>query len=366
MDTNCKVIMIGPGQGVVGGITAVTNTIVPGLMKQVDLTYFESVKERELRDSGRFSVKNIFLAVSQFTRFFGEMLRTRPQIVHLHTSHGLGWLKDTLYIPITKLFGSKFVLHIHAADYKQLVWENNKLLGWYSRSAMRQADLIVTVSEEWEKLIAQIAPAEKIVTLRNCIDTKEFDLKRNTNGKTCSALFLGSVGDRKGTFDLIRAVALLSDQEKERLQVMIAGGEESHKDLQKAAGLIDDLGLGEVCKLVGVVRGQGKLELLAGSNLFVLPSYREGLPMAILEAMASGQAVLSTMVGGIPEVVREGHNGYLVQPGDIQGIAEKISILLKDEELLLKMGENSRSIALEELDVVPYLEQLIQQYAALL
>jgi glycosyltransferase involved in cell wall biosynthesis len=105
-----------------------------------------------------------------------------------------------------------------------------------------------------------------------------------------------------------------------------------------------------------------KTELFERANLFVLPSYNEGLPMAILEGMTAGMAIVSTPVGGIPEVVRDGYNGFLVPPGDIDALAEKLAVLAHDPQLCHLMGQRSREIVKSELDVKSYVTRLIDLY----
>jgi glycosyltransferase involved in cell wall biosynthesis len=87
--------------------------------------------------------------------------------------------------------------------------------------------------------------------------------------------------------------------------------------------------------------------------------------MAILEAMAAGLAVVATPVGGIPEVIRDDYNGFLVTPGDVEALAEKLAILANDRHLREVMGRRGREIAEQELDVKPYVERLVALYESL-
>jgi glycosyltransferase involved in cell wall biosynthesis len=94
--------------------------------------------------------------------------------------------------------------------------------------------------------------------------------------------------------------------------------------------------------LLGWVTGENKEALLSTASIFVLPSYYEGLPMSVLEAMAWGVPVITTPVGGIPEVVRHGEEGVIVQPGDIVGLTAALRQLLDDESLRQRLGANGR------------------------
>jgi glycosyltransferase involved in cell wall biosynthesis len=360
-----RVLMIGPGKDIVSGINTLVDVLVPVLEQRVTLCYFPSVNSRPVKKSGRLSGQNIILAFEQYTRFLVALFRSRPQIIHIHTSQGMGWLKDTFYILVGKLYGSKVVLHIHAADFDSLYGKRSKPVQRYTRWVMGLTDAIISVSDEWKQRLGGIVPAEKVFSFKNCINVDSFSTHpADHSGDTVQALFIGSVGSRKGAFDLLEALGRL----KARgcvLPACIAGYEESEGGLVKARSRLQELHLADSCELPGTVLGDKKAELFARSNLFVLPSYNEGLPMAILEGMSAGMAVVSTPVGGIPEIVRDGYNGYLIQPGDIEGLAEKLEVLTRDPGLCQIMGLRSREIV-EELDVKPYVARLITLYKSLL
>jgi glycosyltransferase involved in cell wall biosynthesis len=360
-----RVLMIGPGKDIVSGINTLVDVLVPALEQRVTLCYFPSVNNRPVKKSGRFSGQNIILAFEQYTRFMVALFRSRPQIIHIHTSQGMGWLKDTFYILVGKLYGSKVVLHIHAADFDSLYGKKSQFVQHYTRWVMGLTDAIISVSDEWKQRLGGIVPDEKVFSFRNCINVDSFSTHPADHlGDRVQALFIGSVGSRKGAFDLLEALGRL----KARgcvLPTCIAGYEESEGGLAKARSRLQELHLADSCELPGTVLGDKKAELFAKSNLFVLPSYNEGLPMAILEGMSAGMAVVSTPVGGIPEIVRDGYNGFLIQPGDIESLAEKLEVLTRDPVLCQIMGQRSREIV-EELDVKPYVVRLIALYKSIL
>ncbi len=360
-----RILMIGPGKDIVSGITTLVEVLVPALEKRVTLFYFPSVSGRPVKESGRLSGQNILLAFLQYARFKVALLRSRPQIIHIHTSQGMGWLKDTFYIIIGKLFGAKIVLHIHAASFNSLYGGKNELVQRYTRWVMGLSDAIISVSDEWKDRLAGIVSAEKIFSFRNCITLDSLSShSANQSSEKVQAMFIGSIGPRKGAFDLLEALGRLKSKGCV-LPTSIAGYEEREGDLAKARSRLRELNLSDSCELPGTVVGEKKAELFANANLFVLPSYNEGLPMAILEGMSAGMAVVSTPVGGIPEIVRDGYNGFLVQPGDIAHLSEKLEILARDPGLCQVMGKRSREIV-EKLDVNPYVDRLLVLYNSLL
>ncbi len=340
-------------------------TIVPSLEQKVDLLYVPTVRQRPLKDSGRISVQNMTLAIAQYARFGSALHRFRPEIMHIHTSQGLGWLKDSLFVVVGKAYRCRIALHVHASDFGQLYGQKGRFIQWYTRRVMELADAVIAVSMEWKTRLAEIVPAERIYALRNCIavdDAPHTPPRHSTNG--VKALFLGSVGVRKGIFDLLEALSY-ARLHGSSLELWVAGSEERNGDISRARTRVEELHLEGVCQFVGDVRGEEKRRLLTEADLFVLPSYHEGLPMAILEALSAGLAIVASAVGGIPEIIKDGYNGYLVTPGDVPALAEKLMLLANDPHMCQEMGRHSREIAEQELGVETYCEQVIALYESL-
>ena len=359
-----KILMVGPGPGKPGGILALTDALVPVLAEDVDLYYFPTVQRFANSEMGQFSLRNIRLALNQYGRFIRDLVRFRPDLVHIHTSQGLGWLKDTFYVAISKLYGRSLILHVHAAEYDELFGRKSRLWQAYTRFMMNRAEAVIAVSTEWKKALGQLVPLERIHPFRPCLNVREFSPAERQSNQTINALFLGTVGTRKGAFDLIEAMQRIPDQTP--LRLWIAGGGEKEGDLEKARQKIHALGLQERCELIGIVQGQQKADLLKNAHIFALPSYNEGLPFAIIEAMAAGLAIVATPVGGIPEVVQHEQNGLLVTPGDTEALAASLMQLTADSQLRQAMGQHNRHTACQELDVRPYAKRLVALYETVL
>ena len=360
-----KVLMIGPGKGKPGGILALTEALVPVLAQQVQLLYFPTVKRMAFQEMGEASWRNVGLAFSQYGRFLKTLWQFRPDLIHLHTSQGMGWFKDTFYIWVSKLLRYRLVLHVHAAAFDELYSKQPRPLRWYTRLMMRWADAVIAVSTGWGEVLADLVPAERIHTFRPCLNVHEFTRPLATNGNgTVNALFLGTIGPRKGAFDLLAAAQHLKAQGTS-FHLWVAGGEERRGDLNRAQMQVVKMRLEESCEFVGTVEGEKKSQLLREAQLFVLPSYNEGLPFAVIEALAAGLPVVATPVGGIPEVIKDGYNGFLIPPGDVAQLVQKLQHLATDPQLRQTMGQRGREIAEQELDVHPYTERLVTLYQSL-
>jgi len=360
-----RVLMLGPGQDVMGGITTFVQVLIPVLEQHVDLKYLITVRNRQTKDSGRLSARNILLAISQYIRFLIALVWFHPKIIHIHTSQGIAWLKDTFFVLIGKAWGSRIILHIHGGNFDEIYNKSHRLIRNYTQKVLELADAVIAVSEVLSKRLTHIVLVNHILTFKNCIAVDTVPARLSccpTNG--AKALFLGVIGPSKGTYDLIEAMAFLKARGIS-LTLWIAGLEEREGDIDKARAKIRKLDLEGVCQFVGAVYGANKSQLLNDASLLVLPSYHEALPMALLEAMAAGLPIVATRVGGIPEVVVDGYNGFLVEPGNVEALAEKLSVLASDPHLCQVMGKRSREISERELDVKPYVKRLVALYESI-
>lgn len=260
------------------------------------------------------------------------------RIVHIHTAAGRSFDKHAYYAWLARLMGRKVILHSHASRVK--VWYEG-LSERHQRRVRRmlsKLDRLIVLSSSWRDFFVSIGMSpEKVDIVNNITEPAGLEKAAREPGEPVQLLFLGEIGPRKGVFDLLQAMALLQGAApgKARLEI---GGNKNEAALEEA---IRTQGLVDCVHFNGFVTGELKTELLSRADVFVLPSYHEGLPVSILEAMSYGCAIISTPVGGIPEVVRE--NGILVRPGDVEGIAAAIA-RCEDESVCRRMGLSSLEI----------------------
>ena len=136
------------------------------------------------------------------------------------------------------------------------------------------------------------------------------DMFRTGDSEKITILYSGRIGQRKGAFDLIEAWRKIGLKNKERAELIIIGDGK----IEEARKMVDEYGLEESCKVLGWVSEEEKNTILASSKIFILPSFNEGLPMSLLEAMSYALAPIITPVGGIPNIIEEGVNGSFVTP----------------------------------------------------
>jgi len=176
----------------------------------------------------------------------------------------------------------------------------------------------------------------KIVILNNIVGEPNYERQLNVDG-VIRLLFLGWLGERKGIWDLLDVII---EHKSELIGkfVLRFGGNGFEDEIKKK---ISDNHIEDICQFEGWVNGQKKVDLLNWANVFILPSYNEGLPISILEAMSHGLPIISTPVGGIPEVVKNGENGLLIEPGNKEQIWLALKHYIDNPECIQKEGDYS-------------------------
>lgn len=345
-----KVLTVGEylGDGVHGGIGAVLRSYRP---------YFETFRfvassRRSTRmDKFRYDLGGWFVLAWNLLRY-----RT-IRIVHIHTAAGGSFPKHLYYARLAAWMGRRVILHCHASRFED--WYGSLSTGKRRRvlAGILRTDRLICLSQSWKGYFEGIGvPAAKIRVLNNITPDPQFTRPERGEGAPLRLLFLGEIGPRKGAFDLLEAIAGIAPAQRRALRLDI-GGNGMEQEMRAA---IDAAGLGDCVHFHGFVSGDRKRELLEQADAFVLPSRNEGLPISILEAMSYSQAIVSTPVGGIPEVVRD--NGLLVPPGDIPALRAAL-LRLTDGNLCEEMGHRSLEIVRDFYPeaVIPALEAIYSE-----
>jgi glycosyltransferase involved in cell wall biosynthesis len=171
-------------------------------------------------------------------------------------------------------------------------------------------------------------------------------------------LFLGWVEKEKGIFDLLQCAVRLSERgEIPSFRLLIAGGGSA---MAEANSYVNAHGLADIVQFLDWIDEEEKLERLRRADVLVLPSHIEGMPNAIIEAMAAGLPTVGTNVGAVEDVVIDGVTGYIVPPGDIDRLFDALLKLLGDSNLRSRMGQAGQRIAIERFSTERAVDQLMQ------
>lgn len=292
----------------------------------------------------------------------------RPALVHAHfATDGLAAL------PLAEALGAPLVTTLHGYDVhrSRAALLGSGRLSWmryalFRRRLQARGRLFLAVSDALrDRAIAQGFPAERTVTHYNGIDLSRFQPGDGGDGATI--LHVGRLVEKKGTAVLLRAFATARAGRPEARLAIIGEGP-LRRRLQRLAG---ELGLGDSVDFLGELTPDEVAARMRGAALLAAPSLTardgdsEGLPQAIVEAMASGLAVVATHHGGIGEAVADGTSGFLVAEGAHESLADRLAELLGDAALRRRMGAAGRAIAEAKFDTARQIAALEAHYDAL-
>ncbi|MEO6333779.1 MAG: glycosyltransferase family 4 protein [Pyrinomonadaceae bacterium] len=281
--------------------------------------------------------------------------RSSPQIVHINTAfEPRAIIRDLV---LSRLAGKRpIVLHVHGGRF---VMEDfpNPVLASLARTLLRSATRVIALGEDEAARLVQLAPGIKTTVLPNAVVTRDFPDADRASG-TKNILYLGRLQEAKGLSEMVEAARLLAGQGfKFKFSCFGTGPDEREFIRRMTAALGDNFHYG------GVIAGAEKVRALNAADIFLMPSRSEGLPLALLEAMAAGCVPVVSNKGSIPSVVEDGRNGFLVDPGDIMQIVGKLKFLLSEGETgWNQYRRNARETIRTHHDIDNYSEKLKDLY----
>lgn len=346
-----RICMVVPAPEVKGGIASVVNGYRGSRLEQdYEIIYVESY-----RDGGKLA--KLFKGIGAYITFLGVMLIHRPDAVHIHSSFGPSYYRKLPFIYMSGWFQVPVINHIHGADFEEFYMQAEGGKQNHIKKIYGKCTRLIALSEEWKERLSLLVPQEKIVVLKNYSVLQEKLIPHPCHNQI---LFMGALEERKGCFDIPEVLNRVLEKVPHCTLCMAGDGHPAVVAYIKNE--FSPKVLDEHVFFPGWVRGEVKDKYLRYSDLFFLPSYQEGMPMAILDAMGYGLPIVSTDVGGISEIVHEGENGYLCKPGDTQAMADRIAALLTDEKTRQAAGEKSRQIIQADYTLEAHLTQLEKLY----
>lgn len=250
------------------------------------------------------------------------------KIVHIHTASNISFKRSALFVRIANLFHKKVILHVHGGAFRDYYHRE----AHYVTSVLNRCDCVIALSETWKKFFEGICDSP-VVVLNNIIEPPQKEICKK-DGKV-HLLFLGLLVKEKGIYDLLNMISEHADFFRGRIVLHIGGNGDA--DILK--NTIVQKRISDFVCYEGWVSGHKKTRLFSLCDIYVLPSYIEGMPISILEAMSYGCSILATNVGGIPEIIQDGVNGFLFQAGNKEEMYSKLKKLVVDDNMRMEMGQ---------------------------
>lgn len=344
-----RVLQFGPSLQVRGGITTVEQLICDYLPPYVSMRHVPTME-----DGSVLAKASVFARSVQSLRRALES--TEPTIVHIHFASRGSTLRKMILAEMVVRAGRPLVLHAHGSQFDEFYRRLPAAVRRNINGTLQRANVFITLSTQWRDFYVEeceISPSQ-IVVLPNPVRMPGELAVRESRSRV-QFLHLGRLGERKGSYDLVRAFGGLPAALRNRSSLVLAGdGDlEGVRKLAAAAG-------GNITVL-SWIDAQERDRLLGQSDVFVLPSRAEGVPMALLEAMAHGLPSITSAVGGIPDVFRNGRDGAYVTPGNVEEIRAQMAHMITDDAARLAAGQAAHEHA-RDFDVHVYARRLADIY----
>lgn len=329
-----KVLVIATSRKTRGGITSVVKAHEQGRQwKMFHCRWIETHRDG-----------NAICKLWYFVTALLEYLCLLPSndLVHIHLSEPLSAIRKSIFLFFARLMGKKVITHFHAFSPETTILGTQKNIYHYLFS---NSDRVIVLSNYWKRKVNECFNlGEKVQVIYNPCTS---DILPAKFSKKKQILYAGTINARKGYADMIRAFAIIAPKHLD-WQIVFAGNGE----VQAGTQLAKELGIEQQTIFLGWVNGADKDKAFKESSIFCLPSYAEGFPMAVLDAWAYRLPVITTPVGGIPDIAKDGENLMLFTPGNIDELAQQMERLITDEQLRETIAEQSILLANTTFNIV--------------
>jgi glycosyltransferase involved in cell wall biosynthesis len=280
------------------------------------------------------------------------MVLGRVDVLHVSLASEGSTVRKLRFTALARFFAVPYVIHLRGAEFHRFWSSCAPRTSRAIRTMFEEAATVLVLGAFWRDLIAARAPGarDRTIVLPNAT---ELAIRQPRADQECRIIFLGRLERRKGTPELVDALALLGAVPGWRATLAGDG------DIATTRAAVAKAGLAGRVEVPGWLDDDGVKRQLAGADILVLPSHDEGLPNAIVEAFGHGLAVVTTPVGAIPDIVEDAVSGLLVPPGSVDELSAALRRLIADEPLRRKLGENAQRVHRERLELSGHLDKLV-------
>jgi len=354
-----NVLIIGSDLTSNGGIASVIKAYHKAYIEGNYSFEISMLKTSYYRDKSRAFA--VVILIKSIVRFFYLLMSKNIGILHIHSSANISFFRKSIFVILGRLFNKKVIIHIHASRFYDFFLSKNRFVTTYISFIFKLSDLVVVLCSDWESKLKTKYPNANVRKIVNPIVLPQSKNETIQQNDVFSLLFVGFLIESKGIKDLLHLALLIKRANIKDVKIIIAGKGALENYIMEYIKKED---LHDFIDYVGWANGEIKEDLYRRSNIFVLPSYNEGMPISILEAMSYGKPVLSTNIAGIPDIISDRENGFLFTPGDVNVLYERVMYLKGNTELMNSMRENNL-LKVKDFSNNKVFEQIVEMYGQL-
>lgn len=254
------------------------------------------------------------------------------EVIHIHTSSFTIIKREYLYVLIGHACRKRVILHLHGGMFEIECKKHGIIL----KKIFSKVDLVLCVSDFLKDIVQKYDLSCKVLTLHNIIPIPHIIKRDRLDTDILTMFFLGTIDENKGIYDILNVIKDHKEYFYDRIKFIVGGTGESNRLLQ----YIDKYGLSEIVDYKGWIDKDEKQKLLQIADIYIQPSYFESFGLSLLEASSYGIPVLSSKSGGIPDVIKDGITGILIEAGDKCSLWNNLKLLIESKDLREKFGNN--------------------------
>jgi phenylacetate-CoA ligase len=264
-----------------------------------------------------------------FFKYGWLLLRGESSVLHIHVASRASFWRKSMFIWLAWFANRRIIFHLHGGAFNSFIENLSPFSRRYAIATMNRCDQILCLTSTIESWLASLVPSVPVQWWPNPVPDDLFEKNPPTELREPVVFYLGALLQAKGLSELLTAFAALHVTDPSA-RLILAGSGPEQENLQKA---VRDLGLRDNVEFLGWIGSEQKNSWLKRARVLVLASHSEAQPMAVLEAMASGVAVIGTNVGGVPDLIQDGVHGLLVPPRDVAALTLALTTLWQDTSM---------------------------------
>ena len=283
------------------------------------------------------------------------MIMWKYDIIHFHMVPGITLLIQLPQLLTAKLFRKKIIMEVHIGNQLE-PYSKDKFFKWW----FRQSDIVLLLAQKWQQLFKELysevnKPTDVLFNACEMMPAITSEHKKH------EIIFAGTINDNKAPDLLLKAWSKLSQTYPDWSVTFMGSG-----DISLYEHMAEELGISHCVKFTGYIRGASKERHFHDASIYCMCSYVEGFPMVVLEAWTHSIAVITTPVGGLPDVIEEGENCLTFPFGDADRLADRLKLLIDDETLRNKISAAGYRYAQEHFSLEKVSKKLDSIYLRLL
>ncbi|WP_179009476.1 glycosyltransferase family 4 protein [Winogradskyella forsetii] len=359
-------VILGPFKKDNHGSISLLNTVFKNnLDNDYEVIPFYTDREKGKTSLAQFNFLNVTYFFKQNSELIKLVRKYKPDIFHFSIHAFWSMEKSLVMTTVAKLFGAKkTIVHLHSGSFEKFWINMNPIRRKLASLLFENVDMIIVASTYWKTFFEKNGFSNEVKIVNNPINEdfvnrigKEKEVKRNRD-----FLFIGSLGERKGTYDLLKVAELNRD-----FSLILVGNSEKTGDYERISEIIANKKLNNV-KLIksDKLELNDKVKYFSEIGCFIFPSYSENFPLVIIEAAAAGMPIISTRVGALPEFFTDDKDIRYVEAGNIQQINSAINQMSQNRMKTNELGSNARQLYVEKLSLPLIMRQLRNAYKTIL